>query len=130
MKHKILIIDDDADILEALNIFFKEVNFDVYICEDGEKVIGETIRVSPDVILLDLLLSGSDGGEITKALKSEDKTKDTPIIIISAHPKAKERALSCGADDFLAKPFDLEELLGRVQKLLDKRKRAHSAVNI
>lgn len=121
MKHKILIIDDDTDILEALEIFFNEVGFNVFICENGEKVTEEAIRVSPDIMLLDLLLSGTDGGKITKALKSNEVTKHIPVIIISAHPKAKERALSCGADDFLAKPFDLEELLSRVQTLLNKQ---------
>lgn len=128
MKRKILIIDDDPDILEALEIFFNEVGFDVSICENGEKVMEEVKSMHPHIILLDLLLSGSDGGEITKELKSQESTKNIPVIIISAHPKAKERAFGCGADGFLAKPFDLEELLTHVKKLLTKQKTTSSVI--
>lgn len=116
MENKtIFIIDDDKDILEALDIFFREVGFTVFSCEDGERVVSETKKIQPDVILLDLLLSGSDGAEITHNLKNNTETKTIPVIIISAHPKAKQRAKACGADDFLSKPFDLDELLEKVE---------------
>lgn len=114
-KKSIFIIDDDRDILEALDIYFHEVGFTVFSSEDGDRVMNETKKIKPDVILLDLLLSGNDGADITKELKSDKETKNVPIVIISAHPNAKQRAKACGADDFLAKPFDLDELLKKVE---------------
>jgi len=117
-QKSIYIIDDDHDILEALAIFFQEVGFHVIMSDKGEKVFEETKQLQPNVVLLDLLLSGSDGGTITKLLKEDKETKDIPVVIVSAHPKARKRALECGADAFLAKPFDLDELYNIVHKYM------------
>jgi two-component system alkaline phosphatase synthesis response regulator PhoP len=121
MKQRILLVDDDKDILQALAIFFEEEGFLVFTCSNGLEVQTSAEKHTPDIILLDLLLSGTDGGKITSVLKKSAKTKDIPVIIISAHPKAKRKALESGADDFIAKPFDLDFLLEKVGSSLKKR---------
>jgi len=72
----------------------------------------------PDLILLDVLLSGKDGREIVKQLKSQEETKSIPIIMFSAHPSAEKTAREAGADDFVAKPFHIDFLLAVVAKYL------------
>jgi CheY-like chemotaxis protein len=72
----------------------------------------------PDLILLDVLLSGKDGREIVKYLKRKAETKAIPVIMFSAHPSAEETARAAGADDFLAKPFDIEVLLDKIAHFL------------
>ena len=70
----------------------------------------------PDILLLDMLLSGKDGREITKQLKSQDSTKHIPIILFSAYPSVEEDARRSGADDFIAKPFDIDVLLAKIEQ--------------
>jgi DNA-binding response OmpR family regulator len=72
----------------------------------------------PDLILLDVLLSGKDGRDIVKYLKQHEETKRIPVIIFSAHPGAEQTALEAGADDFMAKPFEIDDLLARVGQYL------------
>lgn len=72
----------------------------------------------PDLIILDVLLSGNDGRKICKTLKSDGNTKNIPIIMISAHPTAKDSTKECGADSFVAKPFSVAGLLGEVNKFI------------
>jgi len=70
----------------------------------------------PDILLLDMLLSGQNGREITKQLKSQDSTKYIPIILFSAYPSAEDDARRVGADDFIAKPFDIDVLLAKIEQ--------------
>ena len=70
----------------------------------------------PDLILLDVLLSGKDGREIVKRLKSQEETRHIPVIMFSAHPSAEKTARAAGADDFVAKPFEMDEILAKIAK--------------
>jgi len=70
----------------------------------------------PDLILIDVLLSGKDGRKIVKHLKSQEATKHVPVIMFSAHPSAEETVRVAGADDFVAKPFELDEVLAKIAK--------------
>ncbi|HEX6171027.1 MAG TPA: response regulator, partial [Chitinophagaceae bacterium] len=74
-----------------------------------------------NLLIIDMLLSGTDGKEICKAIKQHSETKDIPVIMISAHPSAKEICLSAGADDFISKPFDMHEFVSKVNKLINIR---------
>jgi DNA-binding response OmpR family regulator len=112
---KILIIDDDESILEAMQIAVESQGHDVETLKDGEKAAEVVGKFKPNLILLDLLLSGLDGIQVINDLKSVG-INETPIIMISAHPTAKETALGSGATDFLAKPFELEELFSVINK--------------
>jgi DNA-binding response OmpR family regulator len=113
---KILVVDDDQGILDAFTAILESADFEVITQSDPDKLPKAITTVKPDLIILDVLLSGGDGREICKSLKSKKETKNIPVIIISAHPSAGESIKTSGADDFLEKPFEMEELLNKVNK--------------
>jgi DNA-binding response OmpR family regulator len=116
---RILVIDDDVSILEALNMTLQDAGYDTETStKNGEYVERSLMRQLPDLIVLDILLSGHDGRTICKNLKSQEATKNIPIILISAHPDAAKTAFEAGADDFLEKPFNIDDLLARVERLI------------
>jgi CheY-like chemotaxis protein len=117
MAKKILVADDDPSILEAIELMLELENYEVETTVDGE-VIYKMEKDYPDLLLLDIWMSGQDGREICKYLKKDPHTKNIPIILISASKDIKKSAEESGADDFLAKPFEMDELLGKVDKLL------------
>ncbi len=117
---KIAVVDDDPDVLDALQMTLEDEGYDVTATEKGEYAenLPDTNENLPDLIILDVLLSGKDGRTICQKLKSQQETRHIPIIMISAHPNAKQSVKEVGADDFLAKPFDVDELLALVAKYL------------
>ena len=116
MGAKILVVDDDESILDAVSLVLEEAGFTVETTPKGDETYPKVTSFNPDLILLDVLMSGNDGRHICKNLKTDDTTKKIPIVMISAHPSAKLDALDCGADAFLAKPFDTVELLSAVSR--------------
>jgi DNA-binding response OmpR family regulator len=118
-RHIILIIDDDLAILEAIKLTLEDAGHEVETSTKDGKYINERIsKARPGLIILDMLLSGHDGRDISKRLKSQEETSDIPIVMTSAHPNARDASLEAGADDFLAKPFDIDELLDMVERYL------------
>lgn len=118
-QRRILVIDDDEAILEALNTVLTEEGYRTEVStKNGEYVERALQRELPDLVILDILLSGHDGREICKKLKSDERTKHIPIILISAHIKGESTAIEAGADAFVAKPFDIYELLEKVAQIL------------
>jgi two-component system alkaline phosphatase synthesis response regulator PhoP len=115
---KILVVDDDPDILDALQFLLEFAGYEVKTTEKGE--YAENLRDAndglPNVIILDVLLSVKHRRLICKKLKSQEETNHIPIIMISAHPNARQSVAAVGADDFVAKPFDVDELLAIVAK--------------
>jgi DNA-binding response OmpR family regulator len=111
---KILVMDDDPDIALALLAMLEDAGYDVRTLDRREELEQALSSNQPDLILLDMLLSGLDGREIVRQLKRQETTSHIPIMMISAHPDAEEEARGAGADDFLPKPFDLDELLEKV----------------
>ena len=114
LAKKILIVDDEPDIVVALAAMLQDAGYLVSTPRDGEQLESVLAREQPQLILLDMLLSGRDGREIVRQLKGQTATRDVPILMLSAYPSAAREALAAGADDFLAKPFDLDELLQKV----------------
>ena len=118
MQHlkKILVVDDDPDILDALQFMLEDAGYRVTTTEKGEYAenLHDTNGGLPDVILLDILLSGKDGRLICQKLKSQEETKHIPIIMMSAHNNARQSVATVGADDFIAKPFEAGELLEKI----------------
>lgn len=115
MTKKVLIVDDDKDVLEAMKFMFDSCNFHT-ITDTGKHVIQKVKKEKPDVILLDILLSGKNGIDMCKELKKDQVTKDIPVIMISAHANAASYVAICGAEDFIAKPFEIDALLSTVNK--------------
>src|SRR5579859_3734770 len=115
MKKKILIIDDSQAILDVMKLALEAEGYEVSTSLTGAyfQRMGSDF---PDLILLDVLLSGEDGGEICQHLKSDEHTRHIPVILISAHAGLQDTAARCGADGFLVKPFHLSELREVVNK--------------
>ena len=109
MKKRILVVDDSQAILDVMSVALEAEGYEVTTSLTGA-CLRQMERHLPDLILLDVLLSGEDGGEICQRLKSDERTRHIPLILISAHAGLPETAGKCGADGFLVKPFHLYEL--------------------
>lgn len=114
---KILIIEDDDHIIELLKFNVENNGYDVSVAMDGNEGLNKAINELPDLILLDLMLPGIDGIDICKRLKNKDRTKDIPIIMLTAkgHETDKILGLEIGADDYMTKPFSVRELMTRIK---------------
>lgn len=118
MKKKILIAEDDKAILEVVKIILENEGY-IMLSADREKAIFDALEEhSPHLILLDIWLSGEDGGKIAKYLKQKDETKHIPIVIMSANNETEKITREAGADDFLLKPFNIDDLLYVVKKYI------------
>ena len=115
-QKKILIVEDDSAIAEFLQDLLELEGYTAATTEKAEYVEKLLSGDLPDLILLDVLLSGKDGREIVKQLKSQDETKHIPVIMFSAHPSAEKTAREAGADDLIAKPFEVDELLEMLER--------------
>jgi DNA-binding response OmpR family regulator len=118
-RKKIMIADDDPGIVDAVGMLLEFEGYAVTTTVDGSTVLDMQEEL-PDLLLLDIWMSGEDGRDICKRLKSGDLTKNIPVIMISASRDIKESALAAGADDFLAKPFEMDELLKKIELLTQK----------
>lgn len=116
---KIIVIDDDEGIVEVVKVILEENGHQVMALTGGRGIERKTLQWKPDIIFLDLWMPGIDGKEITKLLKRDKKTKHIPLVIISALSEGEKIAASIGADGFLPKPFDIDNLLDAVNQLSD-----------
>ena len=114
---KILIVDDEAPIIDVLSYNLKQVHYQVVVAWDGEQALALARREQPDLIILDLMLPKLDGIEVCRALRREC---DVPIIMLTARDEEIDRVLGLemGADDYVVKPFSVRELLARVKNVL------------
>ncbi|MBN2797094.1 MAG: response regulator transcription factor [Clostridia bacterium] len=114
---KILIIEDDDHIVELLKFNVENNGYEVSVAMDGHDGLNKAINELPDLILLDLMLPGIDGIDICNKLKNKDRTKDIPIIMLTAkgHETDKILGLEIGADDYITKPFSVRELMTRIK---------------
>ena len=119
---RILVVDDDLDILVVMEILLTMKGFSVEVTAKWESTFEKIDSFRPDLILLDVLISGNDGRTICKQLKSQEGTRNIPIIMFSAHPSAAATIADYGADDFIAKPFDVNDLVAKVNRQLDPKR--------
>ena len=122
-KPKILIVDDDENIAELISLYLNKECFDTKIAGDGETALTDVESYDPDLILLDLMLPGMDGYEVCQQIR---RTRETPIIMLSAKGEVFDKVLGLkmGADDYIIKPFDSNEMVARVRAVLRRTKRA------
>lgn len=120
MNKKILIVDDDVDILDALQLLLQDKGYDVKVSSTGEyaESLIKGKKELPDLIVLDIMLGEKDGRAICKALKSFPRTKHIPIILVSAHSTNKQSSFDAHANTFIAKPFESELLLKTIENYL------------
>jgi DNA-binding response OmpR family regulator len=116
-KKKILIADDDEGIVDALQLFLEDEGYEVEIVTDGA-TLRDFPHGLPDLLLLDIWMSGWNGRDICISLKSHQATKHLPIILVSANKDTKKVASEAGADDFIVKPFDLDDLLHKIEQYI------------
>ena len=122
---KVLYVEDNDDNVYMLKMRLELLNdFEVVTAEDGEKGCAMALSEHPDIILMDLEMPGVDGWEATRRLKNDPKTRDIPIIALSAHALAgsREKALAAGCDEFDTKPVEFERLVATVRRLLADHK--------
>jgi CheY-like chemotaxis protein len=119
MGKKILVVDDEPDLLKVTLLRLKKTGYEVFGGVDGREVLDRARQIIPDLIILDVYLPVINGDDVAKILKKDDELKHIPIILISATIKTLEdRAMESGADAYLSKPFEPEELIGIVKKIL------------
>jgi two-component system response regulator VicR len=121
MLKRLLIIEDDPDILEILNLIFNEEGYEVILSETDDASY-HLPEIMPDLILLDIRLknSGQNGIAICRRLKSQTTTKDLPVVLLSAEANLAQLSRACGADGWVSKPFDVAHLTFKVHQLLNR----------
>jgi two-component system response regulator VicR len=120
---RVLILENDADLLYIMQEALYYEGFHVTCITEVSDIFHLVDTYKPDLLMIDYLLPGTDGGELCKRLKKNSATRHLPVIINSVYPR---RQMSLGindCDDFIAKPFDLDDMVNRIKKLLDKKKR-------
>ena len=124
-KETILIVDDEEDILELLKVNLKNEGYNILQTMTGEEAIKIAKQSSPDLIVLDLMLPGIDGLEVTKYLRKTEATEDIPIVMLTAKGEESDivTGLELGANDYMSKPFSPRELTARIRAILRRRTR-------
>ena len=122
IKPKILIIEDDIDVAEMLNAYFRAQSYEVFTVNWGEDGVRSCQTVHPDLVILDIRLPDIDGYEVARRLRGDRRTADIPIIFLTEKRERADRleGLELGADDYITKPFDVQELRLRVRNALKR----------
>lgn len=123
---RIIIVDDDRDLREMLRMRMQLAGFEVRVAANGLRLISSLRLDRPDLILLDVMMSWIDGFELCQALKQNPDLAQIPVFFISALASKKdiERGMACGADRYLTKPLDLDQLIKDIEEMLGKEETA------
>jgi len=124
MKEKalILVLDDDPDICIMIKMVLDYYGYDAMDAENEENATNIISSNHVDLLIMDMLLSGVDGTDICRRLKKDKETSSIPILMFSAHPTAKETCLAAGADDFISKPFEMNDMMEKISFFLERKK--------
>ncbi len=119
-KKKILLVDDDPDILRLVEVVLKRSGFNVITSKNGSEALTYLQTELPSMILLDVAMPGMNGFEVLSQLKSQEKTKAVPVMMLTARSQKEEiiKAIQMGAQNYMIKPFDSKELITRIKKIL------------
>jgi two-component system response regulator MprA len=119
-RRKVLIVDDDPGMREVLESILVTENVEVCTAVDGKDAVQKTLALKPDLILLDIGMPKLNGLTFCKAIRAGTETRNTPVIIVTSLTAAGrlEECMEAGADDFIGKPFQVEDLLNRVRAML------------
>lgn len=119
MAKKILVVDDEPDLLKVILIRLETLGYEAHGGTDGKQALALARKIVPDLIILDIYLPFINGDEVARILKKDKSMKHIPILMISATTKTlSQRTLDNGAEDFLAKPFEPKELIKKISKLI------------
>jgi CheY-like chemotaxis protein len=115
---KVLIVDNDLDVLDVLNQIFEYYGFEVKSVMDIDNIFPLIAEYQPDIVLMDYILNGINGGEICHQIKVNTETSHIPVVIVSAYTKVLQSLGYYGCDAFIPKPFDMDDLVGQVNGLI------------
>lgn len=121
MKKKILVVDDERGVLEAVNEILLMEGYEVQAVSEAQHIHTHLSEFNPDLVMLDVFLSGNDGREICRQLKEDRDHRSVPVILMSAQLQAEESVYDCGANAFIAKPFDIDSMLQLVETNLSEK---------
>jgi DNA-binding response OmpR family regulator len=121
-KKRILIVDDEVDLVETVRFSLELEGYDVLIAYNGEEALNQARKEDPDLILLDLMLPKLDGYKVCRLLKFDERYKHIPILMLTAKTQEKDKAtgMETGANEYITKPFDMDELMKKVKEYLSK----------
>ena len=124
-KPKILVVDDDELLRDLLEFKLRSRGYEVELAEDGEAALAAASAAPPDLIVLDGMMPGLDGFQVLQRLADSGETREVPVIMLTARRQEQDvvAGLSLGAHDYLVKPFLPDELVLRIQRILNSRKR-------
>ncbi|WP_027849756.1 response regulator transcription factor [Marinospirillum minutulum] len=119
---KVLVVDDEPNIVLSLEFLMQQAGFDVTTALDGESALALVNENPPDLVLLDISLPGISGFEVLEQLRNQPSFKRLPIVMLTAHGREveREKGLALGADDYITKPFSTRQLVEKVQALLNE----------
>ena len=117
MIKRLLILDDDRDVLDVMQEVLTYEGFDVKIIDKADNIFDDIAAYQPHLLLLDYILSGINGGEICHQVKTNERTGYLPVIMVSAYPKVIASLGNYGSDGFIAKPFDITHLVNEVNRV-------------
>jgi DNA-binding response OmpR family regulator len=122
-KHKVMVVDDEPDIVKLVKISLEMANFEVIEAYSGKEALDKAARYLPELILLDIMMPEMNGYEVCQRLKTDDGTKNIMIVMLTAKGQKgdAEQGLRMGADDYIIKPFDPYELGEQVHNMLNQR---------
>ena len=123
-KVKILIVDDEPNIVQTLQDRLEMNDFNVVTACNGKEGLDMAIQETPDVVLLDVIMPVMDGLEMLEALRKEPSCQDVSVVMLTARSQTQDiaRANACGIEDYIVKPFDLSELLEKIESIVENRK--------
>ena len=116
MPHRVLVVDDEANILLSLEFLMKKAGYDVRIARDGEEALAEMRKARPDLVLLDVMMPKRNGFDVCEMIRANPEWKDVRVIMLTAKGRdvEREKGLAVGADDYITKPFSTREVVERV----------------
>lgn len=122
MGKRILIVDDEKDLVETLTFRFEAAGYEVIAAYDGQDGLERARKEKPDIILLDVMMPKMDGYMVCRLLKFDDRYKDIPIIMLTARGQEidKKTGSDVGANKYVTKPFDSKQLIEEIEKLTEK----------
>ena len=122
-KKKILLVDDEPELVEMVKIRLESYNYEVIAAYDGQEAIEKARNEKPDLIILDLMLPKMDGYKVCRMLKFDEKYKNIPIVMFTARAQESDEELGyeCGADAYITKPFEPQVLIDKMRELLNKK---------
>lgn len=123
MTKRVLLAEDEPNIVESLTFLLDRAGFDVTVETDGRQALHTALQTMPDVLILDVMLPELDGYEVLRQLRADQRAKNLPVVMLTAKGQRQDRemALECGADLFITKPFANSDVIGAVQNLAEGR---------